>query len=299
LCWPAGATDAEDGGLAGESLSWAVDGANVGNSAEAIAAGLAPGAHTGGADARRIPPTTAPNAGVSFNVAPLAIALVSEPLLDGMCDDSSYGDGAQVQLAPYGVDGQATVRLARSSGAHLWACFTGMQKGAATPGAFAGLRVDVDNSRSALAQAGDIGFFAGEDGDVFTLVGDGAGGFATAGPGGLQAQISSQATTWSAELRIDAARLGGWEQLVGLTAGHYWRNFQGDDFLWPYSSTLWNKPNTWATTALGDQPVLTSIDPYTASVGGAGLHAQHRRQRFLSAERRRCGGGASAGHQRD
>jgi hypothetical protein len=260
-----GATDAEDGGLAGDLLSWAVDGANVGNSAEAIVAGLAPGAHTVVLTATDSTNNRA-NAGVSFNVAPLVIALVSEPLLDGMCDDSSYGDGVQVQLAPYGVDGQATVRLARSS-TGLWACFTGMQKGAATPGAFAGLRVDVDNSRSALAQADDIGFFAGEDGDVFTLVGDGVGGFATAGPGGLLAQISSQATTWSAEMRIDAARLGGWDHLVGLTAGHYWRNFQGDDFLWPYS-TLWNKPNTWATTALGDQPVLTSIDPYTASVGG-------------------------------
>ena len=205
------------------------------------------------------------NVNVGFNVATLALPLGTTPLLDGACDDNSYGAGAQVQLSPYADNAQATVRLVRSADA-LWACFSGMQKGASTPGAFAGLRVDVDNSRNPLAQAGDFGFFAGEDGDVVTLAGDGAGGFAGAGPGGLQAQISAQTNTWSAELRVPAATLGGWDQLVGLSLGHYWNSFQGDDYPWPYRA-VWNKPDTWAVTALGDQPVISVIDPSAATVG--------------------------------
>ncbi len=263
-----GATDPEDGGLAGDALTWAVDGRPAGSGAEVIAAGLAPGAHTAVMTATDATNNTAA-ASVSFAVAPLAIPLGAAPLLDGVCDDSSYGAGAQVQLAPYGAGAQATVRLLRSSD-FLWACFTGLPQGATTPGAFVGLRVDVDNSRHALAQSSDFGFFAGEDGDVYTLAGDGSGGFAAAGPGGLQAQIGVQITTWSAELRIAAATLGGWDHLVGLDLGHYWLGFQGDDYLWPYTAT-YNQPNTWATTALGDQPVITVIDPYAATAGEPAL----------------------------
>ena len=259
-----GATDAEDGGLAGDSLRWAVDGTNAGSGAETIAAGLAPGTHTAVMTATDSIGNVA-SASTSFDVAPLAIPLVAAPVLDGACDDSSYGAGVQVQLAPYS-SAQATVHMARSSD-QLWACFVGMEKGATTPGAFAGLRVDVDNSRNELAQTGDFGFFVGEDGDVFTTAGDGAGGFAAAGPGGLQAQVSIQPNTWSAELRIDKNVLGGWDHLVGLSAGHYWRNFQGEDFVWPYTA-LWNKPGSWAITALGDQPVIAAFDPYAATVGG-------------------------------
>ena len=284
-----GATDPEEGGLAGNALTWAVDGNGAGNDATGIAAGLAPGTHTAVLTATDTANNTA-QASVQFAVAPLAVPLGTAPLLDGKCTDSNYDAGAQVQLAPYADGAQATVRLLRSD-AYLWACFSGMQPGATTPGAFAGLRVDVNNSRDALAQSSDFGFFAGEDGDVFTLAGDGAGNFAAAGPGGLLAQIGVQETTWSAELRIDAGVLGGWDHLVGLGAGHYWRNFQGDDFVWPYTS-IWNKPNTWATTALGDQPVIAVIDPYTATLGGPAFLMQIDGAGFVSGTTAFWGGAA-------
>ena len=73
--------------------------------------------------------------------------------------------------------------------------------------------MDVDNSRSAQAQTSDYGFFIGEDGSVFTYAGNGAGGFTDPGPGGLQAQVNTGANTWSGELRIDKAVLGGWDHL--------------------------------------------------------------------------------------
>jgi hypothetical protein len=259
-----GAADAEDGGLADAALVWAVDGLPTGSGAQSVVAGLAPGAHTAVLTATDAANNTA-TADLSFSVAPLAIPLGAAPLLDGSCDDAGYAAATQVQLAPYGGAIQATVRLVRSAD-HLWACFSGLQKGAADPGAFAGLRADVNHSRDALAQSSDYGFFVGEDGDVFTVAGNGAGGFTAAGQEGLHAQIGVQQNTWSGELRIAAAALGGWDKLVGLRLGHYWVGFQGDDYAWPQRS-VFNQPNTWATTALGAQPVLTMLEPVAAELG--------------------------------
>ena len=100
-----------------------------------------------------------------------------------------------------------------------------------------------------------------------TTAGDGVGSFTAPGPGGLQAQVSSGAATWSAELRIDGAVLGGLDHLIGLKLGHYWVEFQGDDYGWPFKAT-YNEPNTWAVAALGDLPTLTWLDPYTSVIAG-------------------------------
>ncbi len=261
-----GATDAEDGGLSGAALAWTVDGLSSGSGTNAAAAGLAPGSHTAALTA-----TDSDNnqgaADVTFNVAPLSVPMTTTLALDGKCDDSRYTGAATVQLRPYGDSSQATVRIMRTD-PYLWACFSGLTKGALAPGAFAGLRIDGNRSRNPQAQANDYGFFAGEDGSVFTYAGDGGGGFTTPGPGGLQAQVNIGANTWSAELRINKAVVDGWDHLVGLNAGHYAVGSQGDDYQWPYKS-VWNKPNTWATTALGDQPFINTLDPYTATVNSA------------------------------
>lgn len=259
------ATDAEDGGLPATALQWAVDNNPIGSGPDIAAAGLAPGAHTAALAATDSNSQTASTTS-GFAVAPLSVPLRTTPILDGNCDDETYAAGSSVQLKPYGDGAQATVRILRSADA-LWACFSGLQKGAITPGAFVGLRADLDNSREPLAQTTDAGFFVGEDGAVFTLAGDGAGGFANAGPGGLVAQVSANANDWNAELQIAKTTLGGWDHLVGLDFGHYWVGFQGDDYAWPYLAA-WNKPSTWATTALGNQPVITTLEPFTATVLG-------------------------------
>jgi hypothetical protein len=260
------ATDAEDGGLAPTALAWQVDGVGQGTGNDLVVQGLAPGEHTATLVATDSNSQSA-TANVDFAIAPLSVPASTAPTLDGLCDDGSYEEASSVPLKPYSDGTQARVQIVRSNDA-LYACFMGLQNGAAAPGAFVGLRIDSNHSRDALAQSSDAGFFVGENGAVFTLAGNGAGGFAEAGPGGLQAQIFASAQGWSAELRIESAAIGGLDKTIGLNAGHYWNGFQGDDYMWPYAS-VWNQPASWATTSLGNQPQLSAIEPYTATVGSA------------------------------
>ncbi|HRW10312.1 MAG TPA: IPT/TIG domain-containing protein, partial [Caldilineaceae bacterium] len=250
-------------------LTWRVDGVVIGTGHQQIVTGLAPGEHTVQLTAQDSDGQSA-TAEQNVTILPLTLPTTNAPSLDGYCDDSSYAAGTEVQLHAYGSGAQATVQLLRS-GNYLFACFQNMAKGATTPGAFAGVRVDKNNSRDALAQSDDYGFFVGEDGGQFTYAGDGVGGMAVTGPGGLVAQISSGSATWAAELRIDvAAVLDGWDHPVSLNLGHYWVNNQGDDYLWPRGS-VWNAPNTWATTALGNTPQITALTPSTITAGSGAV----------------------------
>ncbi len=260
-----GADDTEDGGIPGANLSWQVDGAAAGTGRDVPVAGLAPGAHTISLTAKDSANQQA-TATSKLNILPLSVPAGSAPVLDGACGDASYADGVALRLQPYGDGAQAAVHLLRTSDA-LFACFAHLKKGATSPGAFAGVRIDANNSRNALAQADDYGFFVGEDGGVFTYAGNGSGGFANPGPAGLQAQVSAGATTWDAELRIPADTIGGWDHAAGLKLGHYWVSSQGNDYGWPYTAVS-NKPNTWAASAFGAQPEIISLDPVTATRGG-------------------------------
>ncbi len=273
------ATDAEDGGLPGTALTWQVDSLAYGSGTDLSIAGLAPGTHTVMLTAVDSNSQTA-TASATFTVAPLSVPLATAPTLDGFCDDESYASGSSLQLKPYSDATQATLRILRSSDA-LWACFSGLKQGTAIPGAFVGLGADMNNSRDLLAQATDVGYFVGEDGDVFTQVGDGAGSFVTPGPAGLQGQISTGTDTWSAELRIAKSALGDWDHLIGLSAGHYAVGAPGDDYLWPHTAA-WNQPITWAETALGSQPVLTAIVPYSAPVLSASFPMTVEGSGFIS-----------------
>lgn len=260
-----GASDAEDGTVDPANLTWRVDGTIVGTGTQQIVTGLAPGQHT-------IQLTAQDSNGQEdtverqVTVLPLELTSGSAPSLDGYCDDNAYGAGTELPLAPYGDGSQATVHLLRS-GSYLYGCFQNMPRGATNPGAFAGVRIDKNNSRDALAQSDDYGFFVGEDGGQFTYAGDGAGGMAATGPGGLVAQTSAGSNSWTAELRINATEvLDGWDHPVSLNLGHYWVNSQGDDYEWPYVTT-WNAPNTWATTGLGSTPQITALSPSTITAG--------------------------------
>ena len=258
------ATDPEDGGLSGESLAWTVDEVDAGTGNEVPVTWLAPGDHTAKLTATDGNANSA-SAQVNFTIAPLSLPLGAAPQMDGFCTDEAYTGAASVRLSAYEDASQGVVHLLRSADA-LWVCFSELRPGASDPGALVGVRVDVNNSRDTNAQSDDAGFFVGEDGDVFTASGDGAGGFAGSGPGGLTGQVSAQSERWSAELRIDAAVLGGWDHMAGLQLGHYGVDFQGDDYGWP-ATAVWNRPDTWALTALGGLPTLTNMDPYTATVG--------------------------------
>jgi hypothetical protein len=261
------ATDAEDGGLSDAALAWSVDGQPAG-SGDAVAAGLAPGAHTAQLAATDSSDNVT-TVSAAFSVAPLGVSAVASLLLDGACDDAGYAGAAALPLRPYAGNAQGSVRIARTAD-HLWACFAGLAKGAAAPGAYAALRVDVDNGRSARAQAGDFAFTVAENGSVQTYAGNGAGGFANPGPGGLQAQVKTGATTWSGELQIQKSVLNGWDHLVGLAAGHYAVAAASDEHVWPYAAAF-NAPRTWGTAVLGEQPALEALDPFSAAAGSPAL----------------------------
>lgn len=269
-----GASDAEDGVLEGAALRWKIDATAVGTGADVALMGLAPGEYTATLEAKDANNNGA-TASVPLRVAPLSIPLGSAATMDGVCNDLTYAAAGHVVLSPYNDadKSQASLRLVRDAN-YLYACFSGLKVGASSPGAFAGLRFDVNNSRNALAQSDDYGFFVGENGSFFTYAGNGAGDFAQPGPGGLQAQITTDpnGTTWNAELRISQSKLGGWNHLVGMKAGHYWVGAQGDDYGWPYAAptvALYNAPNTWARAALGLLPVINALTPLSMTAGSA------------------------------
>ena len=252
------ATDPEDGGLSASALTWQMDGGVVGTGATLAVGGLGSTTHQAtlaATDANSQTVTTT----VSFDIAPVGVPLAAAPTLDGACNDASYTTSINLPLSLYGDDTQANVRLLRSDD-YLWACFYNLVGGDETPGSYVGLRADLDNSRDALAQATDVGFFVGENGDVFTRMGDGTGEFVAPGPGGLQGQVVTDTVGWSAELRIEKDQLGGWGHVINLAVGQHSLTAEGDDYVWPFLAQ-WGAPNTWSEAALGIQPIISQISP--------------------------------------
>lgn len=259
-----GATDVQDGGLSGTALSWTLDGRAAGSGAQQVLSGLAPGSYTLA--------LTATNAGgkaatatTTFTIAPLVIPQHAGFTLDGTCDDPGYATAPQLPLAPYADGGQAFARIVRDSD-KLYVCFVGLRRtGGTSPGTLARIRIDTNHSRDAQAQPGDYLLVMGEDGVIATYNGNGSG-YVSSGLSGVSGQVSATASTWMAELRIDASVLGGWGHVVGLEVEQAWVNALGDDYVWPHRAT-WNNPSSWATAALGEVAQIGALTPASAPVG--------------------------------
>ena len=263
-----GAMDAETGSLAGDSLTWSLDGSPIGSGGELLLLGLAPGSYPVSLSAQDLAGLNA-TAGATVNINYLEIPPGGVvPVLDGFCDEPAYASAVQLSLAPYTDGSQASVQLLGSNG-RLWACFSGLKHSAYYPYSGAGLRIDVDDSRDPLAQAKDFAFFVEESGTPLTLSGDGAGHFTGEGPGGLQARVSATDELWAAEMAIDMSVLGGWDHMAGLALDHTNLN-QTERYAWPYAAST-GQPSTWAETALGTRPAITSLEPDHALVGSAAL----------------------------
>jgi hypothetical protein len=255
------ATDPEDGGLDSAGLTWHVDGVNRGTGSEVVVDGLASAGHNAtlaGTDANNQTVTTT----VNFALAPLSVPLAAAPTLDGKCSDATYTASINVPLSAYADATQANVQLLRSND-YLWVCFYGLKPDTESADAFVALQADIDNSRDALAQATDAIFIVGENGDVLTQAGNGAGDFVAPGPGGLQGQVFTDMGGWSAELRIEKGTLGGWGHLINLAVGHHSFTTQNLAYAWPYAAQM-AKPNTWSAAALGVQPLIGHISPSSA-----------------------------------
>lgn len=270
------ANDVEDGGLTGASLQWQVAGQSVGTGEEVDLTGWGAGVYP-------VTLTATDSAGQAvavqstLQIAPLGVPAGSTPAIDGQCDDSGYSTAVALELQPYADGTQATVHLLRTNDA-LWACFSGLHHGAQAATSLAGLYVDVDQSGGNQAQSNDLGFMVGEDGGFFVQAGNGAGGFTASDSAALQAQVSAAPTAWSAELRIAATALGGWEQLVGLSFHHATVDGPADSYGWPIKSTV-TAPSSWSAAALGELPYLQTVTPNSATVGDQpftlSLHGQN------------------------
>lgn len=257
------ATDVEDGGLSGDSLRWMLNGIDIGSGQVQTIEGLAPGNHTITLTARDSAGKEA-TATQTLTIAPLAIPKTAAPSFDGDCNDPVYAAAARVPLAPDADGTQAFVSLVRTDGA-LFACFSGMKRTSGiSPGTLAVVRVDSDYGRRGAAGANDRVFYTDEAGVVSTFNGNGTS--YVVWNGSADAQISANATTWMAELRIDAGSIGGMNHVIGLNVEQAWVNWNGDRFPWPQRAGLAN-PSTWATAALGDVAQVTELAPASVAVG--------------------------------
>ena len=256
------ATDAEDGGLVGASLRWALDGADIGSGQTQTIEGLAPGSYTLTLTARDAAGKEA-TATQTLTVAPLAIPKAA-PTFDGDCNDAAYVGAARLSLAPYADGTQAVVSLVRTDDA-LYACFSGMKRTAAgSPGTLAVVRVDGDHGRRSVPGANDHVFYTNEAGVSSTFNGNGTG--YVAGSGGAGAQISASSTSWNAELRIDASAIGGMNHVIGLGVEQALLNSNSDRYTWPQHDGA-SDPSSWGAAALGDLPQLSAVAPASAPTG--------------------------------
>ncbi len=263
------AYDAEDGTLAGSALQWNLTGPETRSGTGTTIAwrDLKPGTYqitlTGSDTAGATAQATAP-----FTIAPKRIFDAAfEPRLDGVCDDGAYVDDRDSIGLRYlpglsdVAERNAQLRLVRW-GDSLYACFAGLTWGNQPDGS-AALQFDFQAAPTGGFAPTDRGFFVRKNGMFFTGTGsNGAGtGLAIdADPVGLTAAVSRDGNFWSAEMRIALDQIGGWNQIVRLEAAHYWRDYTGDDTLWPRNSG-YNQPGTWGLVALGSQTQSITFGP--------------------------------------
>lgn len=257
------AMDAEDGSIPDSGLAWRLNGAPAGAGKQMTLVGLASGEYTVELAATDSAGQTA-TASRAFTIAPLAVPLGAAPALDGSCEDDAYGAATRVSLKPAADGSQGTAFLLRSD-AYLWVCFADLLRTqGSSPGTLAVVRVDPDASGDDTLTPAERIFYTGEDGVPWSVTGE-----FQPGPGGLNVQVSADSVRWNAELRIDAAVIGGWNKVVRLTAEQDWLYAQGDVYPWPHTA-LWNSPRTWSLAVLGDLPAATELRPATAVAESAG-----------------------------
>ena len=257
-----GATDVEDGGLTGASLHWALDGTDIGPGQSQVLEGLAPGSYALTLTARDAAGKEA-TITHTLKIAPLIVPKAA-PLFDGLCNDDAYANADRVMLAPFADGTQASVVFARTDDA-LFACFTGLKRSAVgSPGTLAIVRIDTDFGRRATPGANDHVFAIDEAGVVTTQNGNGT--TYVTWNGGASAQISASSTSWNAEVRIDAASIGGMNHVVGLNVDQASVNTASEHYLWPLRSGLAN-PSTWGAASLGDVPRTSALTPSNTPAG--------------------------------
>ncbi len=253
------AHDDEDGDMPGASLAWVVTGpvSRSGNGRQFQLDDLAPGNY----NVRLTASDTAQQTGIAqmtLTVDPHYVENSNTAIvLDGEGNDPAYlADKHPLQIR-YSNAAPALVRMVHQNGS-LYICASGLRAGTDSGSSF-GVVFDVNNSGGSAPQVGDLMFEVSVDGRIRTLTGNGSIFVQDAQVNGLQAEYSIHGavapmfSVWSAELRIDMARLGGWNgQTVGLAIGHLNIDLSGErSRYWPVNTA---GPSTWADTVLGPDP---------------------------------------------
>lgn len=241
--------DPEDGFLSGARLQWQINGplSITGDGERLTLLNLPPGTYT----VRLRATDSDGNSGedtAQITVSPKRIIDGAAPVVDGYCDESAYNtDPHPVSLRYNEGTASATaaqVRFVRA-GDFVYACFSGLLRG--TGGAEAVvLKFDINNSADPVQQPDDIIFVLQRDGRA--LSGRGNGSMSTVidpVTQGMIGAVSATDTGWSAEMQIEAARLGGWNKLVRMLVAH------DPGASWPRGSVA-HEPGRWGLTMLGE-----------------------------------------------
>ncbi|MCX6019678.1 MAG: hypothetical protein NTZ50_14480 [Chloroflexi bacterium] len=234
--------DPEDYDLDGAQLTWQMDGpvSGSGEGRQFLFNAQKPGVYTLTLTAKDSTSKQATET-VSFSVEPKQISDASTPELDGRCDDEGYASDTSGVSWKYADDSVGAARFLRA-GTDLFVCFTGLSTSFyANAGLF-------------LGGTEKHGFFISQDGNAKTLSvntqrkGDAGIWTEDEAPQGVAATIAvdESGTTWQAEMKINAARLGGGENLA-ITAGHFGDTPTAAAAVWPPGADV-NAPESWAGT---------------------------------------------------
>jgi hypothetical protein len=239
--------DAEDGSLDPARLRWELTGSEsrAGNGSPLSLRDLPPGSYqidVTGTDSDQEPG----RATLHFEVEPLTIPVAAAPVLDGDCGDAAYAGAPLIRLAL--SNGRfVNARMVHADGA-LHACASDLLfSTAGAPPAQVGLRVDRRANPELPASPSELpGFFV----DEFGIPSERLGDVAAIPEEGFIAVTSRGDATWSAELRIPDALLGGWNRQAPVALVHAIPTDSVPLRAWP-PGTDETQPGSWAPASLG------------------------------------------------
>lgn len=257
------ALDAEDGSLPAAALQWSLAGPTPrqGTGDTLSLQGLAPGSYTATLSAMDSSGQTGTTQ-LQFDILPLVIRDGQAPVVDGEVNDGAYAQAATVTW-PDG--GRARARMLHAGG-HLYIAFSGLAyRGSGAQAAVAGVRVDVNASGGATAQAGDVGFFVNEEGVAYQMAAtDGVLQVNATPPPGFKAVITRGSNGWNAEFQIATSLLGGWNHAARLLLEHNYLGLDNPAFtVWPRAAGR-NTPDEWAAAWFGNSPPTPENRPPVA-----------------------------------
>jgi hypothetical protein len=243
--------DAEDGQLPAAALQWQLAGPVTvkATGTKLHFDDLAPGRYMATLDVADADNNHG-KAQAAVTVLPKYVAEAREsPRIDGRCGDAAYARDADPLLLRFPQAGLVEARLLRFGDA-LFVCLAGLPL-RKTPSDYAGIRLHTVASDAGRLTEGDLGFFVLVNGTGMTARGTAAGDWSfDPSPRGLAAAAATNDRSWSAELRIDIARLGGWDRQILIQVAQYAADGDRAEGAWPKGSEA-QTPQSWGAVILG------------------------------------------------